>query len=154
VNSWSPSRPTGWSPANSQERAAVEDALRARFVDAIVVEDEDGDGLAYQRARMRQAIEAPGKDSLLPLDLRGSIYEISIWEMLRRIPPGKTASYSGLAFKIGKRDTRELMEAIRANPIAVLIPCHCALAKDGSLSEYRWGICRRRALLQRERERT
>lgn len=133
-------------------RAAVEHALRARFVDATVVEDEDG--LAYQLVRMRQAIEAPGVDPLLPLDLRGSIYEISIWKMLRRIPPGKTASYSGLAFKIGKRDTRELMGAIRANPIAILIPCHRALAKDGSLSEYRWGICRKRALLQRERENT
>lgn len=87
----------------------------------------------------------------MPLDLRGSIYESSIWKMLRKIPRGKMASYSDLAFKIGTRDTRELMTAIRANPIAVLIPCPRALAKDGSLSEYRWGICRKRALLQRER---
>lgn len=130
-------------------RALVEDGLRKRFPDAVVVEDEIG--LARERDEVRQAIETPGFDPLLPLDLRGSIYEISIWRMLRRIPPGTTASCSELAFKIGARDTYDLMAAIRANPIAVLVPCHRVTAEDESLFDYRWGICRRRILLQRER---
>ena len=131
-------------------REIVEDGLRQRFPDATSVKDELG--LARDRDAVRRAIETPGFDPLLPLDLRGSIYEISIWQMLRRIPPSTTATYNGLAFRIGTRDTRELTAAIRANPVAVLVPCHRVIAKDGSLREYRWGICRKRILLRREGE--
>jgi AraC family transcriptional regulator, regulatory protein of adaptative response / methylated-DNA-[protein]-cysteine methyltransferase len=70
--------------------------------------------------------------------------------MLRAIPVGETTNYSALAAKLGTRDAREVTEAIACNPIAVLVPCHRVLKKDGSISGYRWGFKRKRELLARE----
>jgi AraC family transcriptional regulator of adaptative response/methylated-DNA-[protein]-cysteine methyltransferase len=74
-----------------------------------------------------------------------------VWALLREIPPGETANYGALAAKLGARDAREVTEAIGANAIAILIPCHRVIKKDGSISGYRWGVRRNRALLERER---
>ena len=129
--------------------AAAEDAVRARFPAADLVLDRDG--LADVARRAAALIDAPEADPALELDLRGSPYEIAVWRMLRDIPLGETTSYGTLAARLGTRDAREVTEAIAANPLAVLVPCHRVIRKDGSVSGYRWGVWRKRALLKRER---
>lgn len=127
----------------------AEEILRTDFPDADLVLDRDAlDDLARKAAA---AIETPAAGSALPLDLRGSHYEVAVWHMLREIPLGETTSYGALAARLGTRDAREVTEAIAANPVAVLVPCHRVIRKDGSLSGYRWGVWRKRALLKRER---
>jgi AraC family transcriptional regulator, regulatory protein of adaptative response / methylated-DNA-[protein]-cysteine methyltransferase len=69
---------------------------------------------------------------------------------LRTVPVGETTNYGALAAKLGTRDAREITEAIGRNPIAVLVPCHRVIKKDGSISGYRWGVKRKRELLKRE----
>jgi len=87
----------------------------------------------------------------LALDLKGSDFEIKVWQALRAIPAGRTMSYSALAETIGMKGmAREVGEACAANRIAVAVPCHRILRKDGSISGYRWGVHRKRMLLQRE----
>jgi AraC family transcriptional regulator of adaptative response/methylated-DNA-[protein]-cysteine methyltransferase len=93
---------------------------------------------------------APRPD--LPLDLRGTAFQISVWRFLLSVKPGDVVSYSELAAATGKpRAVRAAASACAANRIAVLIPCHRALRADGSLGGYRWGLERKRALLDAER---
>jgi AraC family transcriptional regulator of adaptative response/methylated-DNA-[protein]-cysteine methyltransferase len=82
------------------------------------------------------------------LDLRGTPYEIQGWNLLREIAVGETTSYGALAAKLG---TRDVTVAISTNPIAILVPGHRILKKNGSISGYRWGARRKRALLEHER---
>ena len=96
-------------------------------------------------------IEAPGKALALPLDPHGSPFELKVWEELRGIPPGATASYSEIALRVGApKEALAVGEACAANMIAVAIPCHRVVRKDGRLAGYRWGFKRKRALLARE----
>lgn len=132
----------------SSNQPATEQALRARFTGDEVWEDTEE--LADILAKVSRAIEAPGIDPELPLDLRGTPYEVQVWSMLRSVPAGETTSYGALALQLGTRDAREVTAAIANNPIAVLIPCHRVIKKDGSLSGYRWGFKRKRELLRRE----
>jgi AraC family transcriptional regulator of adaptative response/methylated-DNA-[protein]-cysteine methyltransferase len=132
--------------------AAVE-ALRLRFPGAAVIEDDRG--LADTIAKLVDLVDHPERDPGLPLDLRGSDYERRVWQALRDIPAGQTTTYGAIAARMGTpRDAREATEAIAANGIAILVPCHRVVKKDGSLSGYRWGFARKRALLAREREAT
>ena len=128
------------------------EVLRARFPEADVIDGQDG--LTDVLEKVGRAIEQPGFDPAVPLDLRGTPYEISVWAMLRAIPLGKTTNYGALAAKLGTRDAREVPEAIGRNPIAVLVPCHRVIKKNGSISGYRWGLKRKRALLDREKGRS
>jgi AraC family transcriptional regulator of adaptative response/methylated-DNA-[protein]-cysteine methyltransferase len=82
--------------------------------------------------------------------LRGTPYEIQVWNLLREIAVGETTSYGALAAKLGTRDARDVTVAISTNPIAILVPCHRVLKKNGSISGYRWGVRRKRTLLERE----
>jgi len=91
-------------------------------------------------------------DPGIVLDMRGSDYQKQVWSMLREIPAGETTNYGSLAAKLGTRDAREVTEAIGSNAIAILVPCHRVIKKDGSTSGYRWGVRRKRALLERERQ--
>ena len=96
-------------------------------------------------------VEAPRKGLDLPLDIRGTAFQHRVWEALRRIPPGSTASYTGIAGQIGNPTAaRAVARACAANALAVVIPCHRVVRNDGSLSGYRWGIERKRALLDKE----
>jgi AraC family transcriptional regulator of adaptative response/methylated-DNA-[protein]-cysteine methyltransferase len=133
----------------SSDRSATEHALRARFPEADVTSNQQdlGDVLAGAK----RAIEEPGFDPAIALDLRGTPYELEVWSMLRAIPAGETTNYGVLAAKLGTRDARDVTEAIAHNPIAVLVPCHRVIKKDGSISGYRWGFRRKRELLARER---
>ncbi len=93
---------------------------------------------------------APRPD--LPLDLRGTAFQISVWRFLMSVKPGDVVSYAELAAGAGKpRAIRAAASACAANRIALLIPCHRALRADGSLGGYRWGLERKRALLDAER---
>jgi AraC family transcriptional regulator of adaptative response/methylated-DNA-[protein]-cysteine methyltransferase len=94
---------------------------------------------------------APRPD--LPLDLQGTAFQISVWRFLLSVKPGDVVSYSEVAAATGKpRAVRAAASACAANRIALLIPCHRALRADGSLGGYRWGLERKRALLDTERK--
>jgi AraC family transcriptional regulator, regulatory protein of adaptative response / methylated-DNA-[protein]-cysteine methyltransferase len=87
----------------------------------------------------------------LPLDIRGSAFQQRVWQALREIPVGSTASYSEIARQIGQpKSARAVAQACAANPLAVAIPCHPVVRNDRGLSAYRWGIARKRALFERE----
>jgi AraC family transcriptional regulator of adaptative response/methylated-DNA-[protein]-cysteine methyltransferase len=96
-------------------------------------------------------VEQPELGTALPLDIRGTAFQQRVWKALRRIPVGRTASYQDIARRIrAPRSVRAVAQAIAANPLAVAIPCHRVIRTDGDLSGYRWGVERKRALLDRE----
>lgn len=98
-------------------------------------------------------VEAPALGLDLPLDLRGTAFQLRVWQALREIPAGTTASYSEIAERIGApKSVRAVAKACGANTLAVAIPCHRVVRSDGSLSGYRWGVERKGALLRREAE--
>jgi AraC family transcriptional regulator, regulatory protein of adaptative response / methylated-DNA-[protein]-cysteine methyltransferase len=102
-------------------------------------------------ARVIGFVEAPGLGLDLPLDVRGTAFQQRVWQALRTIPVGTTASYSDIAHRIGAPSaTRAVAQACAANELAVAIPCHRVVRRDGSLSGYRWGVERKRALLATE----
>lgn len=97
-------------------------------------------------------VEAPGLGLDLPLDVRGTAFEQRVWRALREIPPGGLATYREIAERIGTPGAaRAVARACASNPLAVAIPCHRVVRTDGEASGYRWGVERRRALLERER---
>lgn len=96
-------------------------------------------------------VEAPAIGLDLPLDIRGTAFQQRVWQVLRGIPAGETASYSEIARRIGSpTSVRAVAGACAANTLAVAIPCHRVVKQDGTLSGYRWGAERKRALLERE----
>lgn len=102
-------------------------------------------------ARVVGFVDAPSLGFDLPLDIRGTAFQQRVWQALRDIPPGHTVTYSELARRIGAPNAvRAVAGACAANPLAVAIPCHRVVRTDGSLSGYRWGIERKRALLETE----
>ncbi|KDO01750.1 bifunctional DNA-binding transcriptional regulator/O6-methylguanine-DNA methyltransferase Ada [Pseudomonas donghuensis] len=102
-------------------------------------------------ARVVGFIEVPGIGLDLPLDLRGTAFQERVWQALRAIPAGSTASYAEIAQRIGSpRAVRAVAQACAANALAVAIPCHRVVRSDGNLSGYRWGVERKRELLARE----
>jgi AraC family transcriptional regulator of adaptative response/methylated-DNA-[protein]-cysteine methyltransferase len=97
-------------------------------------------------------VEQPALGLGLPLDIRGTAFQMRVWAALRQIPPGSTASYSEIAARIGQpKVARAVARACAANPLAVAIPCHRVVRTDESLSGYRWGVQRKAELLRRER---
>lgn len=96
-------------------------------------------------------IEAPALGLDLPLDLRGTAFQERVWQALREIPVGSTASYAQIAQRIGApKSFRAVAQACGANHLAVAIPCHRVVRSNGELSGYRWGVERKRQLLERE----
>ncbi len=96
-------------------------------------------------------VEQPGLGLDLPLDVRGTAFQQRVWQALRDIPTGETAGYLDIAARIGSpKAVRAVAQACAANPLAVAIPCHRVVRTDGALSGYRWGVERKRALLDRE----
>ncbi|MBY8934180.1 bifunctional DNA-binding transcriptional regulator/O6-methylguanine-DNA methyltransferase Ada [Pseudomonas fluorescens] len=96
-------------------------------------------------------IEAPAIGLDLPLDVRGTAFQERVWQALREIPLGSTASYAEIARRIGAPTSmRAVAQACGANRLAVAIPCHRVVRSDGNLSGYRWGVERKRQLLERE----
>ena len=96
-------------------------------------------------------VEAPRLGFELPLDVRGTAFQQRVWQALRQIPAGVTATYTDIAARIGApRAVRAVGRACASNAIAVAIPCHRVVRNDGALSGYRWGVERKRRLLERE----
>lgn len=96
-------------------------------------------------------VEAPQVGLNLPLDVRGTAFQQRVWQALRKIPVGETVTYTEVAQRIGQPSAvRAVAQACGANKIAVAIPCHRVVRSDGSLSGYRWGVERKRALLDKE----
>ena len=123
--------------------------LQDRFPKANLIGNEPG----YEDvvAKVVGLIEKPGIGFDLPLDIRGTAFQRRVWKALQQIPPGSTVSYSDIANKIGMpKAVRAVAQACGANNLAVAIPCHRVVKNDGSLSGYRWGVERKRALLERE----
>lgn len=112
---------------------------------------EDARDFAAQVKRVIAFIEAPAGGLDLPLDIQGTAFQRRVWQALRQVPAGATASYADIARKIGQpAAVRAVAQACGANPLAVAIPCHRVVRQDGGLSGYRWGVARKRALLARE----
>ncbi|AYN27009.1 bifunctional DNA-binding transcriptional regulator/O6-methylguanine-DNA methyltransferase Ada [Buttiauxella sp. 3AFRM03] len=113
-------------------------------------------GDAYFAARVAQVVnllEHPGQPISLPLDIQGTAFQQLVWQALRDIPAGQTASYRDIALRIGKPQAiRAVAGACAANKLAVVIPCHRVVRNDGALSGYRWGVERKRQLLEIEAE--
>ena len=101
--------------------------------------------------RVVQFIETPTATFALLLDIGGTAFQKRVWKALREIPAGQTATYKELALKLDVT-TQEIGEACAANTLAVVIPCHRVIRSDGGLAGYRWGVSRKRLLLQREQE--
>lgn len=96
-------------------------------------------------------VESPGLGIDLPLDIRGTAFQQRVWDVLRQIPAGQTLSYAEVAERLGSpRAVRAVAGACAANRLAVVIPCHRVVRSDGSLSGYRWGVERKKMLLERE----
>ncbi|MCR6497440.1 methylated-DNA--[protein]-cysteine S-methyltransferase [Shinella sp. CPCC 101442] len=136
----------------SATRIAMEDALRTRFPEAALEPGQQE--LASVIDIVGGVIDDPARACDLSLDLRGTPYEVQVWRLLQEIPAGQTTNYGTLAAKLGSRDPRDVTAAIASNPIAVIVPCHRVIKKDGSISGYRWGVRRKRALLVREQHAT
>lgn len=125
------------------------EALQHRFSDARLI----GGDKAFEQtvAQVIGHIDDPKTDLALPLDAQGTAFQQKVWQALRAIPPGKTASYAEIARNIGApKAVRAVAGACAANMIAIAIPCHRVVRTDGSLSGYRWGVERKRRLLERE----
>ena len=124
-------------------------ALEARFPSAeLIGGDREFEALV---ARVVGFVETPALGLDLPLDIRGTAFQQRVWQALRDIPLGTTLSYRELAARIGSpAATRAVARACAANPIGVAIPCHRVIRADGTLASYRWGVERKRALLDRE----
>lgn len=125
--------------------------LQDRFPKAELI----GGNRAFEKivAKVVGFVEAPGAGLDLPLDVRGTAFQHRVWQALRQIPPGSTATYAEIAKRIGQpRAVRAVGAACGANPIAVAIPCHRVVRSDGLSAGYRWKIDRKQALLDREAE--
>jgi AraC family transcriptional regulator of adaptative response/methylated-DNA-[protein]-cysteine methyltransferase len=133
-----------------EDRDQLVQDLQQRFPRArLIRNNRDDEGLV---ARVVDFIETPIHGLDLPLDIRGTAFQQRVWQLLREIPAGETTTYTDLARKIGApKAIRAVGNACSTNNIAVAIPCHRVLHKDGSLSGgYHWGNDRQRALINRE----
>jgi O-6-methylguanine DNA methyltransferase len=124
--------------------------LEGEFFAATVTEDDAG---------LKKAVDSilkgmNGQRAILglPLDVRGTAFQMRVWSELRKIPYGETRSYAEVAKNIGKPSAvRAVARACATNPVALVTPCHRVVASDGKLAGYRWGIERKKALLDREK---
>jgi AraC family transcriptional regulator, regulatory protein of adaptative response / methylated-DNA-[protein]-cysteine methyltransferase len=133
--------------------APLERALRAEYPHAVIERNQRSEaGLNQWVKRILSHLrgELPSLD--LPVDLQATAFQWRVWQELCRIPYGSTRSYSDVARAIGRPTaTRAVARAVATNPVAVVIPCHRVLHRDGSLSGYRWGPKRKQKLLEIER---
>jgi AraC family transcriptional regulator of adaptative response/methylated-DNA-[protein]-cysteine methyltransferase len=123
--------------------------LKAAFPEVAFVLDQDG--LAQTVTKAATLLTTPHLDIDLTLDLRGSPLELAVWQALRAIPAGETRTYGAIAQSLPIQATaQEVGAACAANRIAVAVPCHRIVKSDGSISGYRWGVQRKRRLINME----
>ena len=131
------------------DRDALQRDLERRAPDAAVV--DGGSDLDAVAARVIGYVEVPRHGLDVTLDMRGTPFQHRVWEALRQIPAGSTVSYAEIARTIGMPGSaRAVAQACAANALAVVVPCHRVVRNDGTISGYRWGIERKRTLLERE----
>jgi AraC family transcriptional regulator of adaptative response/methylated-DNA-[protein]-cysteine methyltransferase len=131
------------------DRAKLLRELEGCFPGSACVPDQTG--LAETIAKAAALVDAPHLGSDLALDLRGSPLEVAVWNALRAIPSGETRSYGAIARSLPVTATaQEVGAACAANRIAVAVPCHRVVKSDGSISGYRWGVQRKRRLINME----
>jgi AraC family transcriptional regulator of adaptative response/methylated-DNA-[protein]-cysteine methyltransferase len=129
------------------DAAALREDLERRFrgIELIAVPGES------RVAQVLAFLEEPDGRLELPLDPRGTEFQRRVWEALREIPAGATITYGDLAARLGMPSAvRAVAAACGANPLAVVIPCHRVIGRNGKLTGYRWGVDRKAALLARE----
>lgn len=125
--------------------------LRQQFPDAELVHGDER--FEKMLVKVIAFIENPNDCFELPLDIRGTTFQQKVWAALVDIPYGETRSYSEVAMQIGTPSAvRAVAQACAANKLAVIIPCHRVISVDGDLSGYRWGIQRKKRLLEREQD--
>ena len=132
-----------------EDPGGLAEDLQNRFPNARVI----GGDRSFEKwvAKVIGFVEAPRLGLDLPLDVRGTVFQRRVWKALQQIPIGSTASYSEVAKTIGAPGSaRAVAQACAANRLAVAIPCHRVVRNDGGLSGYRWGVERKRTLLERE----
>jgi AraC family transcriptional regulator of adaptative response/methylated-DNA-[protein]-cysteine methyltransferase len=131
------------------DRAVLTHELTSAFPDARLAADEAG--LGDVTAKVVAFLDAPHKGLELPLDIRGNALEQAVWQALRAVPSGETITYGQIAKTLPLPATaQEVGAACAANVLAVAIPCHRVVKADGSVSGYRWGVQRKRKLINRE----
>jgi AraC family transcriptional regulator, regulatory protein of adaptative response / methylated-DNA-[protein]-cysteine methyltransferase len=136
----------------AEDAGALEGDLRRRFP-AARIEPADG-ALAGTVREVVGFIAEPRAALALPLDLRGTAFQQRVWQALQEIPAGSTVTYSQVAQRIGApRSVRAVAHACASNALALVVPCHRVVRCDGGLAGYRWGVERKRILLQREARR-
>jgi AraC family transcriptional regulator, regulatory protein of adaptative response / methylated-DNA-[protein]-cysteine methyltransferase len=130
---------------------ALLDGLQDRFPKArLVGGDPEFEALVARVVGLVERPDEPGGPAL-PLDLRGTAFQQRVWQALREIPVGETATYAEVAERIGRSGAaRAVARACADNPVAVAVPCHRVVRTGGALAGYRWGVARKRALLERE----
>ncbi|WP_161864912.1 MULTISPECIES: bifunctional DNA-binding transcriptional regulator/O6-methylguanine-DNA methyltransferase Ada [Pseudomonas] len=129
------------------EPVALREELQQRFAAAQLEEDEQG--LRSWLQQILAQLEEPERAAHLPLDIRGTAFQQRVWQALQNIPRGETRSYTELAGQLDSHP-RAVARACASNAIGLLLPCHRVVASDGSLSGYRWGLQRKRQLLEQE----
>jgi AraC family transcriptional regulator of adaptative response/methylated-DNA-[protein]-cysteine methyltransferase len=136
--------------ALGDDRESLAAALQQRFPQAQLVAEDAG--LKQWADRIVRFITAPEQNLDLPLDIRGTAFQARVWRALQKIPLGKTTSYTEIAATLGQpKAVRAVAQACAANKLALIVPCHRVIRSDGELGGYRWGLERKRALLDRER---
>jgi len=124
--------------------------LRHRFPRAVIADGDDR--LAESLRSILAFIAEPAQALSLPLDLRGTAFQLRVWQALTRIPLGETRTYAEVAGMIGApKAVRAVARSCAANPVSLAVPCHRVVGSSGDLTGYRWGVPRKRALLERER---
>ncbi len=131
------------------DRAKLLRDLKAAFPEAELALDEVG--MAQTVARAAALVDAPQLGTDLTLDLRGSPVEVAVWKALQAIPPGQTRTYGAIAPDLPMTATaQDVGAACAANRIAVAVPCHRVVKSGGAISGYRWGVQRKRRLINME----
>jgi AraC family transcriptional regulator, regulatory protein of adaptative response / methylated-DNA-[protein]-cysteine methyltransferase len=129
--------------------AELEAALRREYP-AASIEPGNGNLKEYTKSVVERLLGRD--DAALPLDLRGTAFQLQVWEALRRIPSGETRSYQTIAQELGRPTAaRAVARACASNRAALVIPCHRAVRENGELGGYRWGVHRKQLLLEQER---
>jgi AraC family transcriptional regulator of adaptative response/methylated-DNA-[protein]-cysteine methyltransferase len=155
--------PFGWMMVGATERglcwlslagtkAAAETALRAEFPAAVLKRDPSLTRLVEAALESVRAGDDLGSGAGHRLDLRGTVFQLRVWNALRQIPRGETRTYSQVARELGDPNaTRAVARACALNRVAIVVPCHRVVGADGKLTGYRWGVERKRKLLEAEK---
>lgn len=127
--------------------------LKSRFPKAKLQQSDQGFSEPLQQ--LIGLVEHPKQSINLPLDIRGTLFQQRVWKLLQEIPAGETRSYTDIAQALGSpKSVRAVASACAANALAIVIPCHRVVRSDGNLAGYRWGLERKKTLLEREADKS